>query len=273
MAIAGIFYTTFYQVAAAADFRSFVCEKAIDGDTIRLRGEGSVRLAGINTPERGEEGYAEAKKVLSDLVAGKKVELDVIGRDAYGRPIAFVYVRIDGQRVDVNAEMVKRGMAHAFFIENERPGMYERYITLQNKAKTGNMGIWRLARYRGSLHITSFHANGRGNDRLDPNVEYFRMANIGREEIDLSNYFVLNCATGKKYPLPPIKVKPGEAVKVMSGRGQNHGVFASGMLRVYMGNETEIWEDKGAKLIIVDKNGVLVDEKASRKTFSCVYQR
>src|SRR3989344_5970003 len=70
--------------------------RVIDGDTIEvLIGEKkeSVRLLGINTPERGEVLYEEAKKFLEELSLNKSVRLE-FGRDKYdryNRTLAYVF--------------------------------------------------------------------------------------------------------------------------------------------------------------------------------------
>jgi hypothetical protein len=71
-------------------------EYIIDGDTFYLTDGDRVRLADINTPELGEEGYDEAITALDNLIDDKKVFLDtdqLSGRDDFGRLIAVVYVK------------------------------------------------------------------------------------------------------------------------------------------------------------------------------------
>src|SRR3990167_2643511 len=58
---------------------SFFVSRVIDGDTVEIENLGnkeSVRLVGINTPERGEYLYSEAKAFLESQVANKTVELE-----------------------------------------------------------------------------------------------------------------------------------------------------------------------------------------------------
>ena len=67
--------------------------KVIDGDTFETnRRKYSVRLEGVDTPEKRQPGYQEAKKELQDLILGQKVTIDTIARDKYRRPIAKVKV-------------------------------------------------------------------------------------------------------------------------------------------------------------------------------------
>lgn len=57
---------------------------AVDGDTLAC-GDERVRLARIDTPERGEAGYREAKDAMSVIIKGKTVTCLVRKREKYGR--------------------------------------------------------------------------------------------------------------------------------------------------------------------------------------------
>ena len=85
----------------------------VDGDTIKIDGGESVRLIGINSTERGEECYAEAKEKLEGMVGGKIVflEMDVENRDKYKRLLRYVYLE-SGEFV--NQRMVEIGNAYAY---------------------------------------------------------------------------------------------------------------------------------------------------------------
>lgn len=86
--------------------------RVIDGDTFVLENGERVRLIGIDTPERGEMCFEEAKNRLQELVFGKDVLMykDISHRGKYGRLVRFVYV--DG--VFVNLVLVEEGFAKAF---------------------------------------------------------------------------------------------------------------------------------------------------------------
>ena len=78
--------------------------RVVDGDTFytekRMK---SIRLFRVDTPERGEEGYKEAKQALKDLIDGKKVVIYTVAKDVYSRYIAHVNVGA----VSVNNAMKK----------------------------------------------------------------------------------------------------------------------------------------------------------------------
>ncbi|MCK4552618.1 thermonuclease family protein [Candidatus Pacearchaeota archaeon] len=89
-----------------------IVEKVIDGDTI-VAGKVSVRLLGINSPERKEQYYEEAREFLEDAVLNKTVILK-FGKekqDKYNRTLAYVFV---GNK-NLNLEMVKNGFANFYF--------------------------------------------------------------------------------------------------------------------------------------------------------------
>lgn len=103
--------------------RTAVVHRIIDGDTIELEGGERVRLVGINAPElhpEPEPGALEAVEFLENIcppgtVVGLNVD-DMKTHDVYGRTLAVVYVRTDGSWVNVNAELLRRGLAVILFI-------------------------------------------------------------------------------------------------------------------------------------------------------------
>lgn len=108
-----------------------------DGDTLTLlvdRREVKMRLAEIDTPERGQPFGTRAKQALSDLAYGKEARVVVVDVDRYGRTVGRVYV--DGR--DVNAELVRQGYAWVYRKYAEDPKLYE----LEEKARKAGRGLW-----------------------------------------------------------------------------------------------------------------------------------
>jgi micrococcal nuclease len=87
-----------------------IVSRIIDGDTIVVGNDTHVRLLGINTPEKGEEYYNEAKLSLAKLM-NKTVQLEYTGDriDKYGRTLAYVIFEDN-----VNIEQVKNGFANFY---------------------------------------------------------------------------------------------------------------------------------------------------------------
>jgi micrococcal nuclease len=82
----------------------------VDGDTLDID-EIRVRLSLVNTPERGQPGFKEAKDFFNTLCLGKKGELDVDDGqrrgDRYGREIGVVYC--DG--ININEKLMDNALA------------------------------------------------------------------------------------------------------------------------------------------------------------------
>lgn len=86
----------------------------VDGDSIWVRPESGgalvkLRLDGIDAPEICQNGGAEARTALTELVRGQRLQVTVWAHDAYGRAIATVKRTSD--ELDVPRAMVRQGWA------------------------------------------------------------------------------------------------------------------------------------------------------------------
>lgn len=93
----------------------------IDGDTINVRMNGQtyrVRYVGVNTPERDEACYNEARNANVALVAGQEILMlrDRNNTDQYDRLLRYIFV---GERF-VNAELIANGWAEAVEYNDDR---------------------------------------------------------------------------------------------------------------------------------------------------------
>ena len=92
-----------------------VCTKVVDGDTIYLDNGEKVRFVGVNTPERGVEGYIASKNFVQKICLNKKVGIDIDDskhNDRYGRTLGVVIV--DGK--NVNEMLLKEGLAEIMYM-------------------------------------------------------------------------------------------------------------------------------------------------------------
>ena len=126
------------------DLKEGIVKYVIDGDTIILTNGEKVRYVGIDTPERGQCWYRQAKELNRKLVSGKKVrlELDKSNRDRYQRLLRYVYVTDkNGVEKFVNLELVKAGLARA---KEYKPDIkYNlRLKEAENYAKLNKLGLW-----------------------------------------------------------------------------------------------------------------------------------
>ena len=71
--------------------RKEVVTKVIDGDTFKTGSRTRpVRLANVDTPEKGQPGSAIARRALEKKILGKPVFIDTVARDKYNRAVANV---------------------------------------------------------------------------------------------------------------------------------------------------------------------------------------
>lgn len=94
-----LFKTKNYYENKAVFPISAVVESVIDGDNLELENGLSVRLIGINTPERGKADFDKAKDSLDKLATGKKVylEYDRYQDDKYGRIQAWIWIDCESE--------------------------------------------------------------------------------------------------------------------------------------------------------------------------------
>ena len=108
-----------------------------DGDSLVVESGGrqvDVRLADIDAPEHRQPRGDEAHAALRSLVAGREVQLQLVGGDAYRRVVAHIVV--DG--VDVNGELVRRGLAWVRRDYNPAPQL----IRYEDEARDARRGLW-----------------------------------------------------------------------------------------------------------------------------------
>lgn len=94
--------------------------RAVDGDTVDLeveygygkRGDHRFRLKGIDTPERGQEGYAEATAHLASLLTDERIIIQSYKyqKDGFRRYIVDIWTTSG----HVNQQMIDDGFAKEY---------------------------------------------------------------------------------------------------------------------------------------------------------------
>lgn len=112
----------------------------IDGDTIDVRVNGRevrIRYIGVNTPERDEVCYSEAKAANRQLVEGQTVRLvrDAEDTDRYGRLLRYLYVG----GMNINATLIQQGYAEVVSYP-PNTAQYDSLKRLEIEAANANRG-------------------------------------------------------------------------------------------------------------------------------------
>lgn len=128
-------------------------EFVIDGDTVDVMIDGReerVRLTGIDTPEKarrdtgapaecfGDEATAFTQSLLP-VGTPVRLERDIVGRDDYGRVLAYLYRADDG--VFVNYEIVRQGFAQPLTIP-PNVTFSDLMVQAARDAESDDAGLW-----------------------------------------------------------------------------------------------------------------------------------
>ncbi len=239
-------------------------KQVYDGDTVLLEDGRKVRYLGINAPESREPFNLKAKRFNESLVLGREIrlEFDVERVDAFDRVLAYVYV---GNQM-VNAELVRQGFAHAFFVG---PGRKHNalFLRLQNEAKQRRLGIWSVRGRPKDLKITSVRIRDPADP--DPHTPYVRITNLSNDAIRLAGH-VLSNESGGRFVFPDVVVEPGYTVLVVSTSGPD-GADSRGQVIVHWPAQATVWDPNEDTAFLLDPAGTVVDTfpyKARRSTRS-----
>ena len=138
------------QAPAATAHATQRVRQVIDGDTITVSGIGTVRLIGVDAPEktggyRPSEPYGdEATRFMKSLLDGKVVQLEYDGerKDPYDRTLAYVYLE-DGTLA--NEAIIRAGFAETYrrFTYRLKP----RFQAAEKEAREAHhRGMWATRR-------------------------------------------------------------------------------------------------------------------------------
>lgn len=114
-----------------------VISRVIDGDTLEIQDKTVIRLKNINTPEKNEKGYEQAKDFLRQF-ENKSVTLEKNELDKYGRTLAKLYTP-----EYLNLEIVKEGLATKFMLDLDK----NEFFQAEKYAIDNQKGIWKHSQY------------------------------------------------------------------------------------------------------------------------------
>lgn len=135
----------------------------VDGDTVHVilsnKSALTVRLDGIDTPERGEPFSAQATRATRVMLFSKQVALTATDVDRYGRLVA----RLKVEGVDAGLELVRQGLACHFTRYSSDPALAQAQVNAQRLG----IGFWASGVQRPAC-ATGVRAATRGGAALGP---------------------------------------------------------------------------------------------------------
>lgn len=124
--------------------------RVIDGDTFKDNSGQSYRLLGINTPEKKQAYYNEAKDFLKQY-EGKEAEIEIHGEDKYKRILGYVYFN----NKLLNKEILEKGLGNLYVYEKDKH--FQELLEAEKYAQGRELGIWKKSENYGCLEIVEFN--------------------------------------------------------------------------------------------------------------------
>jgi micrococcal nuclease len=225
--------------------------RIIDGDTIEVAGAEKVRLIGIDTPEKGQYYYDEAKERLRELIGGKEIllETDRTDKDKYDRLLRYIYIN----RTElVNIMLVKEGLARALIIQPDNK-YEEEILKAEAEARNQKLGLWE---YEGisdvyCIGIFYFRYNAMGDDRNNLNDEYIEFRNSCTYPVDMTGWTVRD-DYGHEYEFPEFAATEKTKFRLRTGSGEDTGSD------VYWNSGKAVWNNAGDSMEMRNAEGTLI---------------
>ena len=213
-----------------------IVQRIIDGDTIQANNK-SIRLLGINSPERGEKYYTEAKIFLEDSILNKKVEIEYYGQDRYYRDLAYIF----SSNKNINIELVKQGFANVYLLDNK---IYKKELTnAWESCIKSNKNLCKKSdnKCADCVKLKNF----------DDENEITIFENICEFDCDLNNWWIKDEGR-KEHFFEDFVLKRNSKVSVIVGEGKDTENI------LYWKNQDYVWTQTGDTLFLRDEKGNLV---------------
>jgi micrococcal nuclease len=228
----------------------------VDGDTVVVRFDDgaidTVRLIGINTPERDECYAAEATVALGDLVLGRRVGLtvDATDRDIFDRLLRYIWVG----DTHVNEQLVAGGYAIARRYPPDT-AYADTFDTAQATARAGSVGMWAQdacgPATAAEVDITDLVWDPPGSDNDNLNGEVVTITNTGTAPVDLTGWVLKDESASHRYQFPAgFTLLGDEAATVHTGCGTDTDTDL-----YWCWTSSAIWNNDGDTAFLLDPNG------------------
>jgi len=214
-----------------------IVERVIDGDTLVVN-ETTVRLLGINCPEKGEKYYEEAKEYLENLTLHKFVKLKRTKEDLdiYKRKLRYVLIG----STNINLEIVKAGYAN-FYFPSGKDIFYKEFKEAWKECVSRGLNICEKSKDKCAFCIEIKNFNFEKQSlTLKNNCQY---------SCDL-NRWTIKDEGRKKFEFENFTLDREITIKVGVGENTNNTLFWAG--------EEYVWTNTGDTIILRDKDDKLV---------------
>lgn len=239
------------------NLKKALVSEVFDGDTIKLSNGEIVRYLGINSPEKEDPLYTQAKNKNSTLVLNKTVSLepDITRKDRYGRFLYYVYVG----NIFVNLEMVKEGLAVSQTLPPDVKYQDE-IVNAQKLSREGCVGIWEGLCKNGidtCIKISNINYNAKGNDNTNKNGEWIEFTNTCSQNVSMKSWILKDSSASNRYEFKNFVLNSEKTVDLYSGCGQDSPdkLYWSCPEQKYA-----VWNNSGDHAYLYDEKGELISD-------------
>lgn len=220
-----------------------IVNRVIDGDTIEIINNGnkeSVRLLGINTPERGEVFYEEAKEFLEELSLNKSVRLE-FGKnryDRYNRTLAYVF----SGGININKKIVEQGYAGIYF-PSGKDIYYKEFLEVWKECIKRDINLCEKSKNKCADCIILKELDVKSQKVIFENKCYF--------DCNL-NKWTIKDEGRKKFIFGELVLRKNNSIEIKIGSGKN----TSNTL--YWTGYEYVWTETGDSIFLRDEKNKLV---------------
>jgi micrococcal nuclease len=217
IAISGFGY---YHLTGNAVYQQTIVNvtRVIDGDTIETD-IGHIRLLGINTPEKKQPYYQEAKDFLINQIQGKQIQLELHGKDKYSRYLGYIFYN----NKLINKKLIEQGFATLYYYDKD--SHYEEMQKAEEEARKNEKGLWKKSSSYGCISIVSLEYKDGGDCK-------------NQEQLKLNN----KC----------------EEINAIIKDDANHIYNENIQSGLFVKNYSCIWNDAGDTIYIRDSSGLIL---------------
>ncbi len=236
------------------EFRELMIDKVIDGDTFESNGS-RFRLLGINTPEKREYLYNEAKNFLKKF-EGNSSRFEVYGLDKYNRTLGYLSFK----GLLINKEIISEGLASSYYYGDD--AHKDEILKAETKAMSKEIGIWKKSADKcGRCIIIKDVHNGAEEDDCKSGVEFIKLNNQCSMDCDVSGWLIKDSSSAHAHKFGNIIMAPQSVMILFNGRGKDSPSDG----RFFFNNNKDsrgcynVWNDAGDSAFLRDDEGLLVD--------------